>query len=148
MADYSGRRSCDTRGVFPAPSSFHRFFGVWSTPGKHFRGGTLPLSDETVEIRRLHSQPLYPHKPLHSGQRSPRWPDLLTNLIESPWMTSREAAIYLRVESRTLLMWARQGKVRAHQLSGTRRHVWRFLRSDLDATMTPPTAALSKRRIQ
>jgi len=57
MADYSGCRSRNTRGVFPAPSSCHRFLGVWSTPGKYFRGGTLLLSNETVANRRLHSEP-------------------------------------------------------------------------------------------
>ena len=55
MADYSGCRSCNTRGVFPAPSSFHRFLGVWSTPGEYFRGGTLLLSNESVANRRYRS---------------------------------------------------------------------------------------------
>ena len=32
MAGYSGCRSCNTRGVFPAPSSRHQLFGVWSLP--------------------------------------------------------------------------------------------------------------------
>ncbi|MBZ5613237.1 MAG: helix-turn-helix domain-containing protein [Acidobacteriia bacterium] len=72
----------------------------------------------------------------------------MTSTIESPWLTSREAASYLRVDHRTLLAWARQGTVKGHVLSGTRRHVWRFLRSDLDAKLVPPTVALSKRRIQ
>jgi excisionase family DNA binding protein len=39
------------------------------------------------------------------------------------WLTSDEAALYLKVERRTLLQWVRQGKVRAHVLSGTQRHV-------------------------
>ena len=30
MADYSGCRSCNTRGVFPAPSSCYRFLGFWT----------------------------------------------------------------------------------------------------------------------
>ncbi len=37
--------------------------------------------------------------PLCSWSNRPL-PDLLTNSIETLWMTSREAAIYLRVESR------------------------------------------------
>lgn len=41
MVDYSGCRSRNTRRVFPAPSSSHQFFGIWSTPGTHFLGGTL-----------------------------------------------------------------------------------------------------------
>jgi integrase len=49
------------------------------------------------------------------------------------WLTATEAASYLRIEPRTLLLWARQGKVNGYVLSGTRRITWRFLRSDLDA---------------
>jgi excisionase family DNA binding protein len=66
----------------------------------------------------------------------------------TPWMTVAEAAQYLRVEPRTLALWARQGKVRGHVLSGTRRNLWRFLRDDLDATMRLPSVALANRRIQ
>jgi excisionase family DNA binding protein len=49
------------------------------------------------------------------------------------WLTGREAAQYLRVNHRTVLLWARQGKIPAHRLSGIRRCVWRFLRPELDA---------------
>jgi excisionase family DNA binding protein len=66
----------------------------------------------------------------------------------SPWMTTTEAARYLSVEPRTLALWARQGKVRGHILSGTRRNTWRFLRSELDDTMKLPSVALAKGRIQ
>ncbi len=45
MVDYSGYRARNTRRVFRAPSSFHRFFCGWSAPGRHFRGGMLLLSD-------------------------------------------------------------------------------------------------------
>jgi excisionase family DNA binding protein len=51
------------------------------------------------------------------------------------WLTAGEAAQYLKVKVRTLLLWVRQGKVKAFALSGTKRHVWRFRRSDLDATL-------------
>jgi excisionase family DNA binding protein len=54
------------------------------------------------------------------------------------WLTSDEAALYLKVERRTLLQWVRQGKVRAYILSGTQRHVWRFKTSDLDAMLSVP----------
>ena len=66
----------------------------------------------------------------------------------SPWMTTAEAAAYLRIKPRTILLWARQGHIRGHILSGTRRVTWRFLRSDLDATLTPPSVALAKGRIR
>jgi excisionase family DNA binding protein len=60
------------------------------------------------------------------------------------WMTTAEAARYLSVEPRTLALWATQGKVKGHILSGTRRITWRFRRCDLDATLTPPSVALTK----
>jgi excisionase family DNA binding protein len=53
----------------------------------------------------------------------------------SQWMTSDEAAAYLKVDRRSLLLWVRQGKVQAYALSGTKRRVWRFLKSDLDAAL-------------
>ena len=54
---------------------------------------------------------------------------------DSQWMTSAEAAAYLKVQTRSLLLWVRQGKLKAYALSGTKRHVWRFLKSDLDAAL-------------
>jgi len=56
------------------------------------------------------------------------------------WLTSTEAAAYLKVRPRTLLLWVRQGKIRGYRLSGTIRHVWRFRREDLDATITRSSA--------
>jgi excisionase family DNA binding protein len=48
------------------------------------------------------------------------------------WLTANEAAEYLRLKPRTLLLWARQGKIKGFRLSGNRRHVWRFRTADLD----------------
>jgi excisionase family DNA binding protein len=53
----------------------------------------------------------------------------------SEWLTATEAAHYLKVKVRTLLLWARQGKIKGHTLSGTKRRVWRFRRADLDAAL-------------
>jgi hypothetical protein len=80
---------------------------------------------------------------------SPLPGDLMNNLT-SNWLTASEAAGYLQVKPATLLMWARQGKVKGRILSGTLRHVWRFQTSDLDAMLTPPSIALlnSKGTIQ
>ena len=57
----------------------------------------------------------------------------------SGWLTAEEAAEYLQVRTRTLLQWARQGKVKGYVLSGPRRHVWRFRLVDLDATLELPS---------
>lgn len=51
------------------------------------------------------------------------------------WLTATEAALYLKVKARTLLLWVRQGKVKGFALSGTKRRVWRFRRQDLDAAL-------------
>ncbi len=55
--------------------------------------------------------------------------------LQSEWLTVTEAARYLKVKSRTLLLWVRQRKVKAFALSGTKRRVWRFRTADLDAAM-------------
>jgi excisionase family DNA binding protein len=65
----------------------------------------------------------------------------------SQWLTATEAAAYLKVEARTLLMWARQGRVKGYILSGTERITWRFLTADLDGMLHSPSVA-PKRRIQ
>jgi excisionase family DNA binding protein len=56
-------------------------------------------------------------------------------LPQSEWLTAAEAAGYLKVKARTLLLWVRQGKVKAFALSGTKRRVWRFRKSDLDTML-------------
>jgi excisionase family DNA binding protein len=70
------------------------------------------------------------------------------------WLTAAEAAAYLKVKPRTLLLWVRQGKVKAFALSGTKRRVWRFRQQDLDAAVmespvlpSPLPTVLSGRRI-
>jgi excisionase family DNA binding protein len=63
------------------------------------------------------------------------------------WLTTAEAAAYLKVRPRTLLLWVRQGMVQAFALSGTKRCTWRFRQADLDAAVmaTPvlPSSPLS-----
>jgi excisionase family DNA binding protein len=60
------------------------------------------------------------------------------------WLTAMEAAAYLKVKVRTLLLWARQGKVKGFALSGTKRRVWRFRQLDLDAALLEPTVLPSQ----
>jgi excisionase family DNA binding protein len=68
--------------------------------------------------------------------------------VATEWLTSDEAALYLKIERRTLLQWVRQGKVRAYMLSGTQRHIWRFKTSDLDAMLSVPAVLSSDGRIK
>lgn len=59
------------------------------------------------------------------------------------WLTAAEAAQYLNVKARTILLWARQGRVKAYPLSGTQRRVWRFLHADLEAMVTQKKPVVS-----
>lgn len=68
--------------------------------------------------------------------------------METQWLTSEEAARYLKVNRRTLLEWVRQGKVKAFRLSGIIRHVWRFRREDLDAMLCASSAVPAEGRQQ
>lgn len=68
--------------------------------------------------------------------------------MESLWLSSEEASRYLKINRRTLLDWARQGKVKGYKLSGVTRHVWRFRREDLDAMLGLSSAVLADGRQQ
>jgi excisionase family DNA binding protein len=57
------------------------------------------------------------------------------NPAGTEWLTAVDAAKYLQVGKRTLLLWVRQGKVKGYALSGTKRRVWRFRREDLDSAL-------------
>ena len=70
------------------------------------------------------------------------------------WLTTAEAAAYLKVKLRSLLLWVRQGKVQAYALTGTQRRVWRFRKEDLDAALlsrpvvsSDAPAVLTERRV-
>jgi excisionase family DNA binding protein len=66
----------------------------------------------------------------------------------SKWLTTAEAARYVKVKDRTLALWAREGKVKSYPLSGTTRHVRRFLIADLDAMLFGPSVALHPKGVQ
>jgi excisionase family DNA binding protein len=59
----------------------------------------------------------------------------MTTALQSDWLTAGEAAEYLKVKKRSLLLWVRQGKVKAYALSGKKRRIWRFRREDLDSAL-------------
>jgi excisionase family DNA binding protein len=59
------------------------------------------------------------------------------------WLSAAEAAAYLNFKTRTIQLWARQGRLKAYALAGSQRHVWRFLRSDLDEIVMHRRAVLS-----
>lgn len=52
------------------------------------------------------------------------------------WLTAKEAATHLRVAHRTVLLWAKTGRIPAHRLSGAQRVTWRFRADELDAFMS------------
>ena len=65
--------------------------------------------------------------------------------LMNEWLTLKEAAAYLKVEQRTLALWARRGKVPAHRLSGVQRCIWRFLRNELDAMLLASSAVSAEK---
>jgi excisionase family DNA binding protein len=66
----------------------------------------------------------------------------MSSFTNSEWLTAAEAAAYLKVANRTILEWAKTGRIPAHRLSGTLRVTWRFRCDELDnAMMGPPSAA-------
>lgn len=66
----------------------------------------------------------------------------MSTFPQSEWLTASEAAAYLKVAHRTVLEWAKTGRIPAHRLSGTARVTWRFRAAELDgAMMGPPSAA-------
>lgn len=61
--------------------------------------------------------------------------------MESQWLTATEASRYLKVKPRTVLKWAKEGRIPGHPLSGSQRITWRFLKAELDDMLTLPSAA-------
>ncbi len=94
----------------------------------------MPREGELISIETVD------HEGQHTGslQAQPR----------TEWLTAKEAAAHLKVQPRTILQWAKDGKIPGHVLSGTKRCTWRFLRPELDAILSAPSAALTNRRIQ
>jgi excisionase family DNA binding protein len=68
---------------------------------------------------------------------------VMSTTPQSDWFTAAEAAAYLKVKPRSLLLWVRQGKIKAYALSGTKRHIWRFRKEDLDAALSALPVVLS-----
>jgi excisionase family DNA binding protein len=69
----------------------------------------------------------------------------MSTLSQSDWLTSTEAAAYVKVAPRTIVRWARNGLMPAHRLSGIGRITWRFLRSELDAKLKGSSEACAER---
>jgi len=50
-------------------------------------------------------------------------------------LTAVEAANYVKLNRRSFLRLVRNGEIRGYVLCGTKRRVWRFRKSDLDAAL-------------
>jgi excisionase family DNA binding protein len=68
----------------------------------------------------------------------------MSSVSQSDWLTTEEAAAYLKCKHRSLLLLVRQGKIKAYALSGTKRRVWRFRKEDLDAALLGSAAVPSQ----
>lgn len=62
------------------------------------------------------------------------------------WLNSTEAVEHLKIKPRTLVLWAREGKIPGHRLSGNQRVTRRFLRQELDAMLKPSSAVPAEGR--
>jgi excisionase family DNA binding protein len=65
----------------------------------------------------------------------------------SEWLTAAEAAQYLKISPRTVVEWARTGKIKGHVLSGAQRHTWRFRTEELDAMLKSPAVLPTEGRV-
>ena len=54
---------------------------------------------------------------------------------DEEWLTAAEAADYVKLNRRSFLRLVRNGKIKGYALCGTKRRVWRFRKSDLDAML-------------
>lgn len=54
---------------------------------------------------------------------------------DEEWLTAAEAADYVKLNRRSFLRLVRNGEIRGYVLCGTKRRVWRFRKSDLDAML-------------
>jgi excisionase family DNA binding protein len=106
------------------------------------RVGITIVIDRTVpSAARATDEAFKSRRRLKSLQTLSPAPDLFPKQypLLTEWLTAEEAAEYLKIKHRTLLLWARQGKITGYTLSGTARHVWRFHQTDLDATLVVPS---------
>ena len=79
----------------------------------------------------------------------------MSTFPQSDWLTASEAAAYLKVKPRSLLLWVRHGRIPAYALSGTKRRIGRFRKEDLDNFLlahpvipSEPPTVLAERRLQ
>jgi excisionase family DNA binding protein len=61
------------------------------------------------------------------------------------FLNADEAAQVLRMDSRTLVRWARLGQVPAHPLGDGKRRLWRFIESELIHWLEDRGTPLKKR---
>jgi excisionase family DNA binding protein len=61
--------------------------------------------------------------------------------ITTQWLTAREAADYLRIATRTLLLYAKSRRIPAHRLSGSQRITYRFRADELDSFLRGKSTA-------
>lgn len=88
------------------------------------------------------------HRPSISNNASTNFlTEVSSEATCTPWLTAAEAAQLLRIKTRTVLLWARCGRIKAYSLAGTKRRVWRFLHCDLDAFLIHSRPVLSSAQL-
>jgi excisionase family DNA binding protein len=54
-----------------------------------------------------------------------------------PFVSANEVAKFLRLSPRTVAKMAREGRLPAHRISGSKRKTWRFLISEVAGFVAP-----------
>ena len=76
---------------------------------------------------------MYPEQATSNSQSTEPTREHVT--VPEPFVTAREAALFLRCAPVTIKRLARQGKIPAHSLTNGARKRWRFLISELTQAM-------------
>src|SRR5271168_4681066 len=96
-------------------------------PDFHFRGVLWPTRYSTQGLQReKHRLSAQTSLPLTAGLR--KIPPYKNGKY---FLNPDEAAQVLRMDSRTLVRWARLGQVPAHPLGEGKRRLWRFIETEL-----------------
>jgi hypothetical protein len=65
------------------------------------------------------------------------------DLARDSWLTTAESARIPKVKLRTILFWARCGRIKAHAVTSSKRRVWCFLQTNLHAFLIHSRPVLS-----
>jgi hypothetical protein len=87
----------------------------------------MPHAQLNSGVPSAEESSLASHKPTADVRPTPE----LLSMNSKHFLNADEAAQVLRMDSRTLVRWARLGQVPTHPLGEGKRRLWRFIESEL-----------------